>query len=45
MQSIVVARAKEDGDAVNVESFAEAFGDGVDEGSDLGEVAGLVGEL
>ena len=40
-----VAGAEEDGDAVDVHGGADAVGDGVDEGSDFGEVAGFVGEL
>ena len=45
MQAECIAAAEKDGDAIDMEGFAEAFGDGADEWSDFGEVAGLVREL
>ena len=45
LQTEGVTAAKEDSDAIDVEGFAQAVSDGVDEGRDFGKVAGFVGEL
>ena len=45
MQTEGVAGTEEDGYAINVEGIAETLCDGFDERSDLGKVAGLVGEF
>ena len=45
METVGVAGAEEDGDAVDVEGGADALGDGVEEWSDFGEGAGFVGDL
>jgi len=45
LQTEGVAGTEEDGYAINVEGIAETLCDGFDERSDLGKVAGLVGEF